>query len=128
MVKTNPMQFIYGQEQAVKYLVKNQTNYQQIYFTNFYGQPYIYYLFYSKYSPQKYQLQANLIENNQGDAGTVNKIDNISFTSTPQPDHLPPHSLAIYSHDELLRFGLDPNTFLPLSPVNNISTFYAYHN
>ncbi|MBU3935376.1 glycosyltransferase family 39 protein [Patescibacteria group bacterium] len=128
MVKTNPMQFIYGQEQAIKYLVKKQVDYQQIYFTDFYGQPYIYYLFYSQYPPQKYQTQANLTENEYGDAGTVQKIDNIRFVSTPSPDSLPPHSLAIYSHDELLRLNLNPQNILPLSPINNISTFYAYHN
>ncbi len=128
MVKTNPMQFLFGQQQATKYLVENQANYQHIYFTNFYGQPYIYYLFYSQYPPAKYQTQANLVENEQGDAGTVNQIDNIHFTSTPHPDSLPPHSLAVYSHDELLRLNLDPKVFLPLSPINNISTFYAYHN
>jgi 4-amino-4-deoxy-L-arabinose transferase-like glycosyltransferase len=128
MVKTNPMQFIYGQQQAAKYLIDNQANYQQIYFTNFYGQPYIYYLFYSRYPPAQYQSQANLIENEHGDAGTIQKIDNINFVSTPHPDSLPPHSLAIYSHDELLRLNLDQKEFTPLSPINNISTFYAYHN
>jgi len=128
MIKKSPHHFLYGYQQASQYLIQNQSQYQNIYFTNFYGQPYIYYLFYSQYSPAKYQDQAQLTENQQGDTGTVDRIDNIRFTSTPTPLSLPPNSLAIYSHDELLRLNLDPKMFIPLSPVNNISTFYAYHN
>jgi len=128
MIKKSPHHWLYGYQQASQYLVQNQSRYKNIYFTNFYGQPYIYYLFYSQYPPAKYQTQARLSENQSGDTGTVDRIDNIRFTSTPTPLSLPPNSLAIYSHDELLRLNLNPQRFLPLSPINNISTFYAYHN
>ncbi len=128
MVKKSPYDFLYGYHQASQYLVQHQSHYKNIYFTNFYGQPYIFYLFYSKYPPATYQKLVHLTESQFGDTGTIETIGNIRFTSTPNPEALPPNSLAIYSHDELLRLGLDIKSFLPLSPINNLSTFYAYQN
>lgn len=69
----------YGYKEAVKYVLENGKNYQKIVFTQKYGQPYIYYLFYSQYDPRKYQAQAKLTENSEGDVGRVEKIDNIEF-------------------------------------------------
>jgi hypothetical protein len=115
----------------MNYLFTNQNSYQNIIFTNFYGQPYIYYLFYSKYSPSKYQSQAFLTENISGDTGQINQIDNIRFDS-PNFNSIKetPNTLAIFSYDEILRQGIDQtpdfSEFIPLSPINNISTFYAY--
>ena len=133
LVKKSPNDFLYGYKEAVQYLVANQNNFEKFSFTDFYGQPYIFYLFYSKYPPTKYQKQAKLSENLVGDTGKVEKIDNIQFTSTSY-DYIKssPNTLGIFSHDEILRQGIDKmpefNQFVPLSPINNISTFYAYHN
>lgn len=133
MVKKSPKDFLYGYQQAANYVIENQTKFQHIDFTNFYGQPYIFYLFYSQYPPIKYQSQAMLTENSQGDAGTIDKIDNINFTSTDfQKIKSTPSSLGIFSHDEILRQGIDKDPvfskFIPLSPINGLSTFYAYQN
>lgn len=54
--------------------------------TNKYGQPYIFYLFYSKYDPNKYQKIASLKENPFGDVGEVERIDNIEFKKIYFPD------------------------------------------
>jgi len=131
LVKKSPNENLYGYKQAMNYLITNQNSYQNIIFTNFYGQPYIYYLFYSKYSPSKYQSQAFLTENISGDTGQINQIDNIRFDS-PNFNSIKetPNTLAIFSYDEILRQGIDQtpdfSEFIPLSPINNISTFYAY--
>ncbi|MDP4009677.1 MAG: phospholipid carrier-dependent glycosyltransferase [Candidatus Shapirobacteria bacterium] len=127
MVKKSPSDFLYGYKQAVTYVSTRQYQYDHIYFTDFYGQPYIFYLFYSQYSPLKYQSQAKLTENISGDTGTVEKIDNIQFVPINFAAYKQQaNTLIIISNDEILRQGLDKNQFTALSPINNISTFYAY--
>lgn len=134
MVKQSPTYFLYGYKQAIQYIVQNKDKYDQIYMTDFYGQPYIYYLFYSQYSPVKYQSIANLEESKTGDTGTVKNIDNIYFESTDWGKvNQKPKTLAIFSYDEILRQGLDKDPdfktkFIPISPIGNHSTFYVYQN
>ncbi|MBU1129881.1 phospholipid carrier-dependent glycosyltransferase [Patescibacteria group bacterium] len=132
MVKKEPTQLLHGYKEAFSYVNKNQHKFHKIYFTNFYNQPYIYHLFYSKYSPQKYQQQAYLTENKVGDTGKVEKLDNIIFHS---PDFQfiksQKNTLVIYSHQEIIRLGIDKSTdfskLIQLSPINkDYSTFYAY--
>lgn len=127
LVKKSPSDLLYGYRQSVTYLLSNRNKFKQIYFTNFYGQPYIFYLFYSHYSPSSYQKQARLTENIYGDAGNVENIDNIAFQA---PDfnfiQNQPQTLAIYSRDEVIRQNIDPKLLLPLAPINDYSTFYAY--
>ncbi|MDD2224592.1 MAG: phospholipid carrier-dependent glycosyltransferase [Candidatus Shapirobacteria bacterium] len=133
MIKKSPDDFLYGYQQSMEYLIKNQNKYSQVVMSDFYGQAYIYYLFYSQYPPQKYQQQAKLIENSSGDTGKVEKIDNIKFT-TPDFNLIKTQSntLAIFNYNEIYRQDINKSTdfknFLPLSPINNISTFYAYQN
>jgi hypothetical protein len=104
--------------------VKNNGQNRQIIITDFYGQPYIYYLFYQKYPPQNYQLQATLQENGV-DTGLVTKIDNISFTSPDISDMRSKSNpiLAIISYDEIIRQGENPADFLQISPL-----FYVFQN
>ena len=71
--------WLYGYKQAVDYIKDRTDEYDQVVFTQKYGQPYIYYLFYTQYNPRQYQAQAKLIENTQGDVGRVERIDNIDF-------------------------------------------------
>lgn len=128
MVKKSPQDWLYGYQAAVNYVIKNGEN-RSIYFTNFYGQAYIYYLFYSEYPPEKYQSQANLTLNGV-DTGVVSKIDTIKF-ETPNFSHLLLQSkpvLAVFSYDDAIRQGIDLNLLTPLSPINNTSTFYGYKN
>jgi 4-amino-4-deoxy-L-arabinose transferase-like glycosyltransferase len=128
MLKHKPEDWSYGIEQAVDYVNKFGEN-RSIYFTPFYSQPYIYYLFYNQYSPQRYQSQANLITSGQ-DIGYIKTIDNIIF-ETPNFSFLQLQSrpmLAIFSYDDAIRQGIDLSLLTPLSPINNISTFYGYKN
>lgn len=71
--------WLYGYRQAVNEInEKDTSNYQKVIFSDVYGQPYIYYLFYSKYPPQKFQSQVSL-DQPTVDVGTVRKIDNLEF-------------------------------------------------
>lgn len=132
MVKKSPKDWLYGYQQAMEFAISRQSQYQQVLMTDFYGQPYIYYLFYSRYPPRLYQLKANLLENNSRDVGKIEKIDNITFTSVNLSSVInsPDSVLAILSHDEILRQGIDQTPLfkqlIPLSPINSLSTFYAW--
>ena len=133
LIKKSPDDFLYGYQQSMDYLINNQNKFKNIVMSDYYGQAYIYYLFYSKYSPTKYQQQAKLTESKSGDTGRVEQIDNIKFTT---PDYnlikTQPNTLAIFNYNEIYRQSIDKSEefkdFLPLSPINNISTFYAYQN
>lgn len=68
--------WLYGYKQVFEKLPTKK--YDKIIISDTYGQPYIYYLFYTKYSPVKFQKQAKLDQPNV-DVGTVRQIDNIEF-------------------------------------------------
>jgi len=132
MVIRSPIDFLYGYQQATDYVIKNKNRFNKVYITDYYGQPYIFYLFYSSYSPQKYQLQAKL-DDSSLDTGKIKQIDNINFETAQYSfikDH--PGTLGIFSQEEIYRQGIDQRpefkNFIPLSPIGNISTFYAYEN
>ncbi|MDD4938310.1 MAG: glycosyltransferase family 39 protein [Candidatus Shapirobacteria bacterium] len=132
MIIKNPIDFLYGYRQAMDYVIKNKDKFNKIYITDYYGQPYIFYLFYSSYPPQNYQKQAKL-DNSYLDVGNVKSIDNINFETAQYSfikDH--PGTLGIFSQEEIYRQGIDQQpdfkNFIPLSPIGNISTFYAYEN
>ncbi|MFZ2153331.1 MAG: hypothetical protein WAV41_04790 [Microgenomates group bacterium] len=125
MVKVNPSHWLFGYQSAIQYVIANQTG-KTVTFTDFYGQPYIYYLYYSQYPPLKYQSQAKLISSGI-DTGRITQIDNLKFEvpNFNSQKNLP-HQLLILSHDDALRQGIDMKVLTPLSPINGYSTFYAY--
>ncbi len=69
----------YGYKQVVEAVTPIQKNYDRVNVHFTYAQPYIYFLFYQKYDPKKYQEQAYLEENSSGDVGRVINIDNVSI-------------------------------------------------
>jgi len=76
--KHNSKYWFYGYKQAVKIVSPIQADYQKIIFQQSYNQPYIYFLFYQRYDPAEYQVQAKLTESGI-DVGLVEEFDNISF-------------------------------------------------
>lgn len=128
MVKKSPQSWLYGYQQAMDFVINNP-NSTLNYFTDFYGQPYIYYLFYSRYQPQKYQLQDKL-DISSIDTGKVHRIDQFLFEN-PNYNHLLLQSQAVigvFSYEDTIIQGIDRNKLIPLSPINNLSTFYGYKN
>lgn len=81
--KENSQGWLYGYKQIISQL-PDTSKYDRVVFTDEYGQPYIYYLFYKRYSPEKFQSQAKL-EQDGVDVGTVRKIDNIEFRKISWP-------------------------------------------
>jgi hypothetical protein len=85
-----------GFNQVIPFLESQKSQYQNIYFTTKYDQPYILYLFYSKYDPSRIQAQIKLTSPDQFGFSTVENIDNIHFGI---PETLPGNSLIIEASD-----------------------------
>lgn len=77
--------WLYGYKQVITESLLTPSQYQKVIFSDIYGQPYIYYLFYTKYNPKKFQQQA-ILEQPSADVGTIRKIDNIEFRRVYLPD------------------------------------------
>jgi 4-amino-4-deoxy-L-arabinose transferase-like glycosyltransferase len=85
-----------GFDLIVPHIESQKQKYQNIYLTNKYDQPYILYLFFSKYDPTKIQNQIQLTKPDRFGFSTVEKIDNITFYI---PEKIPVNSLVIDSSD-----------------------------
>ena len=71
----------YGYKQIVETITPIQSNYKTIKVQQSFAQPYIYFLFFQKYDPAKYQANSKLVESEyKGDVGYVLNLDNIEFT------------------------------------------------
>ncbi|HWA52029.1 MAG TPA: glycosyltransferase family 39 protein [Patescibacteria group bacterium] len=75
----NSQYWEYGYKQMVSDVTAIQNNYKQVIIQQSYDQPYIYFLFYNKYNPAKWQKQAKLIQDAGADVGHVDHMDNICF-------------------------------------------------
>lgn len=71
----------YGLKQVVESLIPYKEKVSEIVIKQSYAQPYIYYLFYSKFDPVRYQelSRKNYLPNGFGDVGLVSSIENITF-------------------------------------------------
>lgn len=74
-----------GHKQAMKLVEENKDKYQNIIFTNKFNQPYIFYLFYNKYDPKRYQQQSKNFSIKGFDVD-VAQIDNLKFRTLYWPD------------------------------------------
>ena len=68
--------FNYGYKQAIERIKTYPA--EKVIMTDVYGQPYIYYLFYTRYDPAKYQANNNFIDGGV-DVGFVPSVDNVEF-------------------------------------------------
>lgn len=77
----NAKHWYYGYEQVIQNIADIQNNHDTIVFQQSYDQPYIYYLFYTRYEPKKYQSFSYLTKGaTEGDVGYVEHINNVWFT------------------------------------------------
>ena len=74
--KVMPKEYNFGYKQAME--VVNRYPDSRVIMTDVLGQPYIYYLFYSKYDPAKYQRLNHFIDGGL-DVGKVERIDDVEF-------------------------------------------------
>lgn len=92
--------WLYGYKQTLSQ-IGDVSKYNKVVITDKFGQPYIYYLFYTKYPPQKLHQQI-VLDQPTVDVGTVRKIDNIEFRSIYWPkDRGEKNSLFIGTNFEL---------------------------
>jgi 4-amino-4-deoxy-L-arabinose transferase-like glycosyltransferase len=125
MVLIKSDNWLYGYQSAMTYALNHSQN-KTVYFSDHYGQPYIYYLFLTQYDPSKYQSQANLITNGL-DTGKVNQIDNFIFQAADFASaKSKPGLLLILTNDDIHGQVIDPKLLTPLTPINDHSSFYAY--
>lgn len=94
--------WLYGYKSAFSLAdVRVFGKYNKVVISDKYGQPYIYYLFYTRYDPAKFQAQATL-EQLTVDVGTIRRIDNIEFRQIYWPgDRGDKNSLYIGTVEEL---------------------------
>ncbi len=69
----------YGYKEAVDTIGQNYEKYPRIYFTKKYGEPHIFYLFFSKYDPYKFQNNPDLVRYERSNWRWVDKLDKIFF-------------------------------------------------
>lgn len=79
--KTDAQDWQYGYKQIVEKVIPLQMKYKEIVIKQSYSQPYIFFLFFEKYNPEKYQriFSNNYISNKFGDVGLIPQIDNLIF-------------------------------------------------
>lgn len=78
-------EFNYGYKQVVQLIKENPTD--KVVFTDVFGQPYIYYLFYTAYDPATYQANNHFISGGL-DVGRVDRIGNVEFHQFGDSDML----------------------------------------
>lgn len=118
----------YGYKQAVQEITSIQSNYKVIKFEQSYNQPYIYFLFFRKYDPAKYQRQSHLIENKYGDVGLVDKLDNISFVQVDWPRDRGEKGTLFVADPKTIPFddSKDPNKYKTIDEVKYLNGQTAF--
>jgi len=117
--KRYPFSWNYGFNQIVPYINSQKNNYKNIYVTNKYDQPYILYLFYSQYPPQKIQSQISLTPPDKFGFSTVTQIDNIHFQKITWAE-IPDNSLIIDSDEDTIHIPTKIINFPNGSPAFKI--------
>lgn len=98
--KRYPFAWQYQFDQLVPYVETQKNNYQNIYITDKYDQPYILFLFFSKYPPQKIQSQITLTQPDKYGFSTVLSYDNYHFGKINW-SQIPDDSLVITSDEDI---------------------------
>lgn len=75
----------YGYKDSIGYIKENQDKYDKIIFTEDLGRPYIYFLFYTKYDPNKFRKEADIQREVYGFVH-VNSFDKYIFTKDVKKD------------------------------------------
>lgn len=103
MAKEYPFSSQYGVKELVSYVEENKDKFRKIWVTDRYDQPYILFLFYTKYSPQKFQKEHFLSPRDKYGFSTVRDFDKFHFEAIDfdkiRPDN--PSTLIIGTDAEI---------------------------
>lgn len=127
MSKEYPFSSQYGVKELVSYVSENQSKYKDIVITNRYDQPYILFLFYTKYDPQKFQFHHSLTSRDEFGFSTVSDFDKyhfgpVDFTSMRSNF---PNSLIIGTPEEIPR---EANIVKKINGTNSYEYFEVVVN
>jgi hypothetical protein len=103
-----PFAWQYGFDELVPYVMANKDKYNSVYITDKYDQPYILFLFYSKYLPSQIQKEIKLTPPDKFGFSTVNHFSNLYFQKIDW-DKIPSNSLVVTSDETV-----------PATPLKNI--------
>ncbi len=104
MVPTYSFSSQYGFSELVPWVESVKNQYDRIYVTDRYDQPYILFLFYSQYPPEKFQSQVVLTPRDKFGFSSVRNYDQYHFESITDFNSLRdanPHSLVIGTDEEI---------------------------
>jgi len=103
MAKEYPFSSQYGVKELVSYVEENKDKFKKVWVTDRYDQPYILFLFYTKYSPQKFQKEHVLSPRDKYGFSTVRDFDKFHFEAIDfdkiRPDT--PNTLIVGTDEEI---------------------------
>lgn len=116
------LEWQYGFNQMVPYVLENQNKYQKVVITDRYDQPYILQLFYSKYDPAKYQQISKTEGDNKFGFTTVTGFDKYEFRPISKEDIENVHNTLFVGSNEEIKQGniIKQINFLNGSPAFKI--------
>jgi len=112
----------YGYREVVETVTPIQSNYDKIIFQQSYDQPYIFFLFFQKYNPVKYQKQAKLFESSV-DVGLVSKLDNIYFESYTWPHATGQKNTLLVGNSIAIPFDFNKDSYELVSEIKYPDNF-----
>lgn len=98
--QTYPFAWEYGFDQLVDYIEEVEDKYEKIYVTDRYDQPYIIFLFYLKYPPEKFQKEVVLTPRDEFGFSTVRDFDKFHFDKIEWEKLRDKRSVLIIGTDE----------------------------
>ncbi len=103
MAKEYPFSSQYGVKELVTYVAENQDKYKKIWVTDRYDQPYILFLFYLKFPPEKFQSSHILTPRDRFGFSTVRDFDKYHFEAVDfdkiRPEN--PNALIVGTDEEI---------------------------
>ena len=103
MAKEYPFSSQYGVKELVSYVEENKDKFKKVWVTDRYDQPYILFLFYTKYSPQKFQKEHVLSPRDKYGFSTVKDFEKYHFEAIDfdriRPDN--PNTLIVGTDEEI---------------------------
>jgi len=120
----------YGYKQIVEKVNIFQSQYPQILVQQSYEHPYIFFLFYQKYDPEKYQriVKDVFVPNKKGkDMGLVSRLDNIEFSdidwSIRKPIHGVLYIMPVYKLDQQSKYYSSYKLVREIKDLNGFPLF-----
>lgn len=98
--KTYALEWEYGFSKVVPYIFANKDSYDKVIITTRYDQPYILFLFYSKYEPIKYRVSAKSTTVDRFGFSTISGFDNFIFKEITPTDFKQKNTLIVGTAEE----------------------------